>query len=385
MPNYDVNYNDPRFTEVKADERQALTDVERTYGRMAEESDAYFNAQIEASKEWADTQAENQQAMTDFTIEQIEQNKAQAQKDYTKEQSGAYTDWQKQSNQYGANAEAMAANGLTNSGYSESSQVAMYNQYQQRVVAARESYQLAVQNYNNSITEARLQNNAVLAEIAYNALQQQLELSLQGFQYKNQLLIEKSNKELEVKNMYYNQWKDVLNQINTENALAEDVRQYNETLAENKRQHNEEMDYKNAALAEEKRQYNESIALQKEQFAWQKSQANKSSSSGGSSDGSKTTKSSGGNSSNTNKGGTIKEVDGSQKDNLKNNDVFTGTTYNQAVVFMENHGVDGAKASNVMTKSEWQRRKNSGSNSAHVKYDSYEAYLKDYVNYATGK
>lgn len=330
MPNYDINYNDQRFTEVKNDERQALTDVEKTYGGMISDSDKYYQDQINASKQWENTQKQNQQAMTDFTIEKIEQNKEQAKKDYTKEQSGAYTDWQKQSNQYGANAEAMAANGLTNSGYSESSQVAMYNQYQQRVVAARESYQLAVQNYNNSITEARLQNNAVLAEIAYNALQQQLELSLQGFQYKNQFLIEKSNKELEVKNMYYNQWRDVLNQINTENALAEDVRQYNETLAEQQRQHNEtlaqqaaqhkaEIAYKNSALAEERRQYNESMKLQQEKFNWQKSQANKSSSSGGSSGGSETTKSSGGNSSNTNKGGEIEQVDGSQKDDLKGN------------------------------------------------------------------
>lgn len=279
MSDYDVDYNDSRFTEVKSNEQEALTDLEETYGGMITESEKYYQDQINASKQWAETQKQNQQAMTDFTIEKIEQNKAQAKKDYTKEQSGAYTDWQKQSNQYGANAEAMAANGLTNTGYSESSQVAMYNQYQQRVVAARESYQLAVQNYNNSITEARLQNNAVLAEIAYKALQQQLELSLEGFQYKNMLLIEKSNKELEVKNMYYSQWKDVLNQINTENALAEEVRQYNATLAEQQRQHNEEMAYKNAALAEEQRQYNETMA-------WQKEQANKSSSSGGSGGGS---------------------------------------------------------------------------------------------------
>lgn len=282
MPNYDVNYDDKRFTEVENDKKQALSDVEKTYGGMISESDKYYQDQINASKQWAETQKKNQQAQTDFAIEKVEQQKAQAQKDYTKEQSGAYVDWQKQSNEYGANAEAMAAQGMANGGYSESSQVAMYNQYQQRVATARESYQRAILNYDNAITEARLQNNSVLAEIAHTALQQQLELSLAGFQYKNTLILEKANKKTEVENMYYGRWKDVLNQINQENALAEEVRQYNESLAEEKRQYNA-----NLALNREQLQF------QKDQFAWQKAQAAKSSSSGGSS----IRKSSGGSSS----------------------------------------------------------------------------------------
>ena len=262
MGTYDINYEDKRFTEVDADKKEALTDIENTYGGMINQADKYYQDQINASKEWADTQTRNQQAQTDFAIEEINQQKAQAKKDYTKEQSGAYTDFQKQSNPYGANAEAMAANGMANSGYSESSQVAMYNQYQQRVASAREVFSQAVLNYNNAITEARLQNNSILAEIAYEAQLQQLELALAGFQYKNTLLLEKANRKTEIENMYYGRWQDVLQQINQENAMAEEVRQYNESMAE------------------EKRQYNESIALQKEQFEWQKAQAAKSSSGG---------------------------------------------------------------------------------------------------------
>ena len=268
MPNYDVNYDDKRFVEVEHDEQEALSDVEKTYGGMISESDKYYQDQVNASKEWAETQKQNQQAQTDFAIEKINQQKEQAQKDYTKEQSGAYVDWQKQSTQYGANAEAMAAKGMANGGYSESSQVAMYNQYQQRVTSAREVYNQAVLNYNNAITEARLQNNSILAEIAYEAQKQQFELALAGFQYKNQLILAKANEKREVDNMYYGRYQDVLKQINQENALAEEVRQYNE-----------------------------SMAFQKEQFEWQKAQAaakssggggtiNKGSSSGGSSSGS---------------------------------------------------------------------------------------------------
>lgn len=233
--NYEINYDDPRFAEVESDKNAALNEVDVTYGNMIADSDKYFQNQIEASQKWENEQSQIQQEKTDFAIEKIEQDKAQAKKDYTKEQSGAYADWKKQSNQYGANAEQMASSGMTSTGYSESSQVSMYNTYQNRVTAAREAYNQVVLNYNNAITDARLQNNSILAEIAAEAQEKQLELALQGFQYKNQLITEKANKRSQIDSEYYGRYQDVLNQINTENALAEEVRQYNE-LAEERRQ-----------------------------------------------------------------------------------------------------------------------------------------------------
>jgi hypothetical protein len=254
--NYKVNYNDERFRDVEADKKQAINEVDKTFGDMIGQSNAYYQAQINASKQWEKKQTQIQNQQTDFAIQEIEQQKAQAQKDYTREQSGAYVDWQKQSDQYGANAEAMAAQGMQNTGYSESSQVSMFNTYQNRVVAARESYNLIVQDFNNAITEARLQNNAALAEIAFESQQQRLELALEQFNHNNQLLLEKASQKREVENEYYGRYQDVLAQINTENALAEQIRQYNEKMAEEKRQFN-------ATLAEEQRQYNASLAASK--------------------------------------------------------------------------------------------------------------------------
>ena len=268
---YEINYEDKRFQDVEAQKQEALTKNEQTYAGMIGQSDKFYQDQIDAVRDYEQTQTKLQQEQTDFTIEQIEQQKEQTKKDYMKEQSGAYTDWQKQSNQYGANAEQMAASGLTNTGYSESSQVSMYNTYQNRVATARESYQNAVRDYDNAITQARLQNNSVLAEIAYNSLQSRLELSLQGFQYKNQLILDQANKELEIDNTYYGRYQDVLNQMNTENALAEQIRQYDTSLAEQKRQFDvslaEEQRQFNANLAEEQRQYNQTYALKQQEEA----------------------------------------------------------------------------------------------------------------------
>ena len=259
MPNYTINYNDERFQSVESDEKEALSELEQTYAGMINNSDKYYQAQIDASKQWADKQTQLQQEQTDFAIEKIEHQKKLAEQDYTKEQSASYVDWQKQSNQYGANAEQMAAQGMAGSGYSESSQVNMYVAYQNRVATAREAYVRAIQNYDIAIKDARLQNNSALAEIAYKALQQQLELSLQGFQYKNQLLLDKVDKTMTVENMYYGRYQDVLQQINTENALAEEVRQYNE----NKALQQQQLELQKAQLAEEQRQFNETMAFNK--------------------------------------------------------------------------------------------------------------------------
>lgn len=207
---------DELLQQVEADKQAALNELDQTYDGMIDQVDSLYQDQIDASKQWADKQAGLQQEQTDFTIEQIEQEKQQAEKDYLKEQSGAYVDWQKQSSQHGVNAEAMAAQGMSGTGYSESAQVRMYNTYQNRVATAREAIARATLNYDNAIKEAKLQNNAVLAEIAYQAYQQELELALAGFQHKNQLVLEKADRKAAVERQYNSQYLDVLDQINAE-------------------------------------------------------------------------------------------------------------------------------------------------------------------------
>ena len=231
-----VNYNDERFQQVNDEKANALNNVNNMYNNMVNNSDQFYQNQINAANEYAEIQKENQQANTDFAIEQIEQQKEQANKDYTKEQKASYVDWQKASNRYGANAESMAAAGLTNTGYSESSQVSMYNTYQNRVATARDTYNRAILQYDNSIKEAQLANNSALAEIAYKALQTKLQLSLEGFQYKNTLLQAQLATQNETEDRYYNRWKNVLDQINTENALEEQRRQFEEQMAFNREQ-----------------------------------------------------------------------------------------------------------------------------------------------------
>ena len=282
--NYNINYDDQKFKNVESQKQAALTENNNTYDNMINQSDKYYQDQINAVKDYGKQQQEIQQANTDFAIEQINQQKDQAAKDYKKEQSGAYVDWQKQSNQYGANAEQQAAQGLNNTGYSESSQVSMYNTYQNRVATARESFNKAILNYDNAIKDAQLQNNSKLAEIAFNTLQTQLELNLQGFQYKNQLILDKVAQNRSIDSEYYSRYQDVLKQMNTENTMKEQIRQYNQNFAQQEKEYQEgirqfntqmeyykqkdakEYAYKIKQLEEQKRQFEQEYTLKKKQM-----------------------------------------------------------------------------------------------------------------------
>lgn len=266
-PNYEIDPNDKRLTTVTTEKNQALTANDKMYNDMISAGSENYENAVDGVNDWAAEQKKLQQQQTDFAIEQIEQQKKQAKTDFQKEASAAYVDYQKQSNPYGVEAEKRAAMGMTNTGYSESSLVSRYNQYQVRYTAAREIYQKALMNYNNAINEAKLQNSSILAEIAYEAFQKETELTLQWMLYENTLLQSKADDKLQIMGLYENKYQNVLDQINKENSLAEEVRQYN------------------LSLEEEKRQYDATMAFQREQFNYQKAKDAAASSGGGSSGG----------------------------------------------------------------------------------------------------
>lgn len=213
---YAVNYEDERFKNVENEKNQQITETTNRYDNMINNTDKFYQDQINASKDWANKQTEIQQQQTDFAIEQINQQREKAEKDYQREQKASYVDYTKQIDPFSIDSEKMAANGLQNSGYSESSRVSMWNAYQNRYAKARESFTNASINFDNGIKEAQLANNSALAQIAYNALQNELELSLQGFKYKNELIQTKEAQLQNINDNYNNRYQNVLAQINQE-------------------------------------------------------------------------------------------------------------------------------------------------------------------------
>lgn len=253
---YSINYEDQRFKDIKTEQAQKEAQTSKNYDTMINDSTQYYQNQIDAAQNYAKQQSELQQAQTNFALEQIEQQKEQTEKDYIREQKASYTDYQKESNRYGVNAEQLAASGLTNTGYGETSRTSMYITYQNRVASARETYNQAVLNYNNQARQAELSNNETLAEIAYNALQTQLQLSQQAFEYKNTLVLAKEEALERLNEVYYARYQDVINQINNEIDLQMQVDKINREYE----QWIKQMELEVAKLEEQKRMNNAQIA-----------------------------------------------------------------------------------------------------------------------------
>ena len=228
----DINYdpNDSRLTGIdddyKADDKQ-LTD---TYDDMMTNTDKYYEDQKAAWENYGKEQKDIAERQHQLTVSQINQDIADAKKDYIKEQSGAYVDLQRNTNQYGVNAEQMASSGLTNTGFSESSKVSMLNTHQNRIAVARESFIRAETNFKNQITQAQIANDTLLAEIALDTLKKISGLAIEQAQYKNQLLMDLTEKKAALKQNYYQRYLSMADQINKENAIAEEIRLYEESI-----------------------------------------------------------------------------------------------------------------------------------------------------------
>lgn len=274
--NYTVNYEDEQLVNIQNEQAQKENQLNDTYNNILENSDKFYNDQIQATQDYAEKQTELQQAQTDFAIQQIEQQKAQAQKDYTKEQKASYVDYMKQTK---SNAQNMANTGMSNTGYSESSIVSMYNQYQSRVGTAKESLNQTILNYNNGIQQAILSNNEVLAEIAFNSLQTQNQLNQQAFEYKNTMLLQKESALQEVNDIYFARYQDRVSQINSEielqMALDQIEREYEQWLAEfeeQKKQRQLEQERWEREFALKQQESNASVAATKAQTSYYQAQ-----------------------------------------------------------------------------------------------------------------
>ena len=161
---------------------------------------------------------------TDFAIDAIEQKQGQAEQDYTKEQAGAYADYQKQIDPYGVQAEQVAASGLSNSGYAESLKTQAYVAYQNRVAVARESFNRIVQDFNNQIEQARLQNNATIAQIITDAMNQRLQIMMEFSVRGTELYTQMVQGGASIKQQNISNYMSVYNQLMQE-------KQHNEQMA----------------------------------------------------------------------------------------------------------------------------------------------------------
>ncbi len=234
--NYNVNYEDERFKQVENEKQSELNKYNETYNDLINERNNLTNQQQEMVDRWENTQKDIANKNLEYQKDLIEQQRKKSEQAYQNEAKASYIDYQKEVDKYGVSRENVVNNGLSNSGYAESSKVDMYNTYQNRLGTARKSMQDAGIEFDNAIRQAQLSNDETLAQNALKALQEKLNIALEGFNYKSEQENNKLNWNNTINNNYYNRYKDVESQINYENETAEKIRQYNENMAYQKEQ-----------------------------------------------------------------------------------------------------------------------------------------------------
>lgn len=165
--------------------------------RLENQQTQYLEEQQKLNDQIVDTGIQKVQSQVDFEKQQYEQ---EAQKNA----KALYTNYQKEQNQYGANAEAIASQGLANSGYAESSRVNLYNNYQNNVTSLMNEMtrQKAVldQQMNQAYLDADIQKAQNLANIYQQKMQMTMNTYGLRYQlYRDQVADEQWQQEFELK------------------------------------------------------------------------------------------------------------------------------------------------------------------------------------------
>ena len=147
-----------------------------------EDIDDLMNQQNNLLNEQQKKQADLINQQTQIQTDELNHEKEKIDKDVNKTTSGLYTNWQKQTNQYGVQAEQLAQQGLANSGYSETTKTALYNTYQKNVTDTLNNARDLKSDYDFKITQARQQGSVQQAQAALDLYKQQAELLTQNYE-----------------------------------------------------------------------------------------------------------------------------------------------------------------------------------------------------------
>lgn len=147
-----------------------------------EDIDNLTNQQNNLLNEQERKQKELINQQTKIQTDELQYEKEKIDKDVNKTTSGLYTNWQKQANQYGVQAEQLAQQGLTNSGYAETTKTALYNTYQKNVTDTLNNARDLKKDYDFKIAQAKQQGSVQEAQAAVELYAQRLQLLTQNYE-----------------------------------------------------------------------------------------------------------------------------------------------------------------------------------------------------------
>ena len=234
---------DERLTNIEAEKQAQLQKSDTLYNNLLQDNQTLYNQQQEYANQYETTQNDILDKQLAYNTNLIEQQKEIARQNKADEERKARNSYDAYQNQYGSNAERMAASGLSNSGYalrqSDSANVA----YQNRLASANKVLQDAITQYDNDINAARLNNDVSKAQNALEKLKLQLQYSESYYNKKGELQQTQFNTGRNIDSDYYNRYQTEYTNIQNEKAREEAIRQWEAEMAEKQRQYDANMAY----------------------------------------------------------------------------------------------------------------------------------------------
>ncbi len=191
-------------------------------------------------------------ASTQQTINEIERNKLKAQQEADKTNKALYTDYQKQVNPYGVNAENLAEQGLAKSGLAETTRANYYNTYQSARTEAMNNANTIKADFDAEIARARQNGDLQTAQAKLDLYKQRIND-----------LANMYNLKFQADQFDYQKQQDALNQSNWEKEFAQAQQQAQWEQAFNQSQ----FDYQKDRDVVSDNRFNEQFNYQKEQDA----------------------------------------------------------------------------------------------------------------------
>ena len=159
---------------------------------------------------------QQQNTSTGQIIDEIERNKQKTDEEVAKTNKALYTDYQKQINPYGVNAENLAEQGLGGSGLAETTKANYYNTYQNARTEATNNANTIKADFDAQITKARQNGDLQMAQSA-----------LEMYKQKVNDLYNTYNLKFQQDQFAYNKEQDALSQSNWEKEYQRALEQAN--------------------------------------------------------------------------------------------------------------------------------------------------------------
>ena len=236
--------DDERLAKIEQEKQNALSQSNNMYSGLLQDNQNIYNQQQEYANQYEKTQNEALDKQLAFNEQKINQQKEVARQNMETEQKKAKNDFVSYTNPYGLQAEQFASQGLLNSGVSETAKLGGFNSYQNRLASANKAMQDAFIQYDNDMSQARLNNDVQKAQNALAKLEMQLKYSESFYNNKSTLTQNQLSNNQQLDSDYYNRYQTTYNNIQAEKQKAEQIRQWEAEMAEQKRQYDLNLAYK---------------------------------------------------------------------------------------------------------------------------------------------